>query len=506
VRTAAALAGVVLAGLLVRAIPVLLAGFPVNDGGLFVAVTRAIEDAGWGLPATIDWNGSQLPFAYPPLGFYFSGGIASLFGVELTDVFRWLPMVASALVVPAVFLLGRELLRSDLGGLVSALAYALAPASYVWLVQGGGVTRSPGMLLAVLTIWQVVRLVRDPGRRTAIVVGVLAGLTTLVHPGAAIFVTVSSVLVWIFEGRTVATLRYALASVALALIIVSPWLVITIARHGLGTVVGVPSNGPEPAAALLAVLAGRVTGTAWFDPLAVAGLVVAIVWLVRRQFLLPVWFGVATLVSYQYGMVPFGLLIGSAAVFLAGRVTPSAVGAARVAPMATLAVLAVALLFEAGASVLAVQNPGAPLHALSPERRDAMAWVEANLEPEAELAVVTNNVWSGDPDSEWFPMLASRRSVATVQGSEWLGEAAFDRQVRANQALQGCAEPASVSCVEDWLSEWGGDYVFLPKGPLNGPGGPGDCCLELRQLLVSADSFAPVYDGPGATILRWVTP
>ncbi len=207
--TAVWLAGVALAGLVVRAIPVALADFPVNDGGLFVAMTRAIEDAGWSLPLTISWNGSELPFAYPPLGFYLSGGISSLFGLELTDVFRWLPLVASALVVPAVFLLARELLRSDLGALVAALAYALAPASYVWLVQGGGVTRSPGMLLAVLTIWQVVRLVRVPGRRTAIVVGVLAGLTALVHPGAAIFAAVSSVLIWLFEGRTAASVRRA---------------------------------------------------------------------------------------------------------------------------------------------------------------------------------------------------------------------------------------------------------------------------------------------------------
>jgi hypothetical protein len=504
--TAVCVAAVALAGLVVRAIPVALADFPVNDGGLFVAMTRGIEDAGWGLPVSISWNGSELPFAYPPLGFYLSGGISSMFGVDLTDVFRWLPLVASALVVPAVFLLGRELLRSDLGALVAALAYALAPASYVWLVQGGGVTRSPGMLLAVLTIWQVVRLVRDPGRRTAIVVGVLAGLTALVHPGAAIFAAVSAVLIWIFEGRTAGALRAGGVSVVIALLIAAPWLAITISRHGLDALLGVPSNGPEPVAALLAILAGRVTGTASFDPLAIAGLVVAIVWLVRRQFLLPIWFGVATLLSYQYGMVPFGMLIGSAAVLLASRMTPSTAGAARAAPLVSLGILGAALVFEAGASVLAVQNPGAPLHALGPERREAMAWVDANLEPEAELAVITNSVWSGDPDSEWFYLLAARRSVATVQGSEWLGEAAFEDQVQANRALQGCNDLASVSCVEDWLAEWGGDYVYLPKGPIHGPGGPQDCCADLRQLLSGADGFTPVYDGPGATILAWSAP
>ena len=365
VTTAVWLVGVALAGLVVRAIPVALADFPVNDGGLFVAMTRAIEAAGWRLPITISWNGSELPFAYPPLGFYLSGGLSSVFGLELTDVFRWLPLgrqrAGRARRVPARPRAPALRRRR----LVAALAYALAPVSYVWLVQGGGVTRAPGMLLAVLTIWQVVRLIRVSGRRTAVVVGVLAGLTALVHPGAAIFAAVSSVLLWLFEGRTVASVRVALVSVAIALLIAAPWLVITVSRHGLGTILAVPSNGPEPAAAILAVLAGRVTGTAWFDPLAIAGLVVAIVWLVRRQFLLPIWFGVATLLSYPVrdGSLRSADRFGGSVP--RARLTPTAVGAARMAPLVSLVVLAVALVFEAGASVLAVQNPGAPLHALS---------------------------------------------------------------------------------------------------------------------------------------------
>ena len=52
------LAVVTLAGLVVRLIPVALADFPVNDGGLFVAMTRGIRDAGWGLPDTVVWNGT----------------------------------------------------------------------------------------------------------------------------------------------------------------------------------------------------------------------------------------------------------------------------------------------------------------------------------------------------------------------------------------------------------------------------------------------------------------
>ena len=48
--------------------------------------------------------------------------------------------------------------------------------------------------------------------------------------------------------------------------------------------------------------------------------------------------------------------------------------------------------------------------------------------------------------------------------------------------------------------------VYLPKGPLRGPGGPDDCCAELRAELAAADGFEPIYDGPGATILAWTAP
>jgi hypothetical protein len=171
-------------------------------------------------------------------------------------------------------------------------------------------------------------------------------------------------------------------------------------------------------------------------------------------------------------------------------------------PTVGIVLIAGALVVELAASSLTVLNPAAPLHALSSERRSAMGWVASNLEPTARLAVITDSVWSGDQDAEWFPLLTQRRSVATVQGSEWLGQAAFEHQLDAHRALQGCVRPASVSCVHDWLAEWPADYLFLPTGQLHGPSSPGDCCADLRAGLRVDPAFTPVYDGPGATIFR----
>lgn len=497
---------VTLVGLVLRAIPVALTDFPVNDGGLFLAMTRAIRDAGWALPATVAWNGTDLPFAYPPLAFYVAGALEAVFGVDLFSVFRWLPLLASTLIVPAVFLLGRAVLRSDLGGLVAALAYALAPASYVWMIQGGGVTRSPGLLLAVLAVWQTVYLVRLPTRRGAVVVGLLAGVTALVHPGAALFAAISGVLLLAFEGRTRQSLAHAAAALGIAVLVVLPWAAIVIARHGLAALTGVPSNGPDPLDALLAVFAGRVTGIPFTSPLAILGAAMAVLSLIRRHWLLPVWFAASLVLSYQYAMIPFGMLIGVLAVDLvavrATRGAPAtAESAGRWIPLVGAVVLAGSFLIEGLASAATVLNPSAPVHALGDERRQALAWVSANLDPVATFAVITDSEWSGDPDSEWFPLLAGRRSVATVQGSEWLGQDAFEAHVTAYRGLQACVRPASVQCVQDWLAEWPVDYLYLPVGRLHGPNSPADCCAELRGVLLADPAFIVIHDGTDATIL-----
>jgi hypothetical protein len=490
-------------GLAVRAIPIVLTDFPVNDGGLFVAMTRAIQDAGWTLPATVAWNGADLPFTYPPLAFYVAGLLESI-GLDLFAVFRWAPLVFAALVVPAVYLLARELLRSDIGALVAALAYALTPVAYVWLIGGGGVTRAPGMLLAVLALWQLVRLVRSPSRGRAVTVGVLFGLTALVHPGAAVFVATGSLLVWLVEGRTRLSLAAIAAAVGIGLVVATPWLFPVINQQGLASLFEVPSNGPSPIDALVAVAAGRVTGVPFLDPLSVLGFALAILSLVRRRWLLPAWFAVSLLLSYQYAMVPFALLIGTAAVDLAALWSsrdPTASGPARWVPLAGVAVLAAALVVEGVASALTVLNPEAPVHALDADRREAMAWVDTNLEPDATVALITNSVWSGDPDSEWFPLLADRVSVATVQGSEWLGREAFPAQQQVHDSLQRCVSVATVACVADWLAEHPAGYLYLPFGQIRGPSSPSDCCAELRAELLADDRFEPVLEGPGATVL-----
>ena len=57
-------------GTAIRAYYVLRESFPVNDGGMFYAMARDIQSAGYLLPRYTDYNGGEIPFVYPPLTLY----------------------------------------------------------------------------------------------------------------------------------------------------------------------------------------------------------------------------------------------------------------------------------------------------------------------------------------------------------------------------------------------------------------------------------------------------
>ena len=61
----------ILIGAFLRFNPTLLAGFAVNDGGMFAVMVDDLRANHFLIPAFTTCNFSNIPFAYPPLGFYF---------------------------------------------------------------------------------------------------------------------------------------------------------------------------------------------------------------------------------------------------------------------------------------------------------------------------------------------------------------------------------------------------------------------------------------------------
>ena len=132
-----------------------------------------------------------------------------------------------------------------------------------------------------------------------------------------------------------------------------------------------------------------------------------------------------------------------------------------------------------------------------------MQWARQNTPTDARFVIVTELPWERDYVSEWFPVIAERHSLATVQGTEWDGLDAFLRRLAEHRQLQRCADLTD-ACIRDWFSRWDESpaYVFITAGETAGPSSASDCCAALRQTLRDAFDYRVVYEGTGATIFQ----
>ena len=487
-----------------RAVYVLTPGFPLNDGGLFYVFARDIQAAGYALPEFSTYNDGTIPFAYPPLAFYLAALLDDLTPLSLLDVIWLAPMVESIALVGAFYLLARQLLRDRWTALLATTVFALLPRSFIWLIMGGGLTRALALTCTVLAIQQA-RQASVSGRwQPAARATVLLAATFLTTLETATWAAASVPLFVLFpwERRRVFMLgAMGLGTAALVL----PWMLLVVSSHGLdpflaareygGSAIG---DGPI-LAAVGTLLNPTLTGEPYFPLIAALGILGAVYSVVRGNWLLPTWWAMTVVMGTRafptLAAIPTAMM---AAIAVRHVMAPALIHAGGVVAttrrrQAALAVVGgAALVFLVVASLEDQTGDQRYLRALTPAEVEAMAWIAAETPEEARFLVVSRNGWYADRDGEWFPALAQRDNVATVQGYEWVaGE--FDRRANLQVMAQSCL-PAPGSCYGDLSLLESFDYVYIPE----------TCCQNLRALLEQEWRYARIFDN-GAVVLQVVT-
>ena len=510
----------VIVGILVRVAPVATHPFPLNDGGMFYVMVRDLQQAGFALPYASTYNDLHIPFAYPPLGFYIVGLAASVTHIPLTELFRWEPLLFSLLTLPVFWLIADALLPTRFHALVATFAFALLPRAYEWSIAGGGVTRSPGFLFGMLAFYFALRMFRSGKPRHVLATAVTSGLTLLTHPEAALATAVGIAVLFLLLCRSRKSLYQAVLAGLGALLVASPWLAVVLLRFGPRVLLSAGGTGPNAVAGTFSLLLFDFTGEPFWHILAGLGLLGLVYQLSKHNHLLPAWLVVAFIVDSRgastYTAVPLALLIavGLVDVVLAAvsrgphewahrDLWPKSVLSQRFAAGLLAATFALTLT----SSLLLQADTGGPVHALSPANVAAMQWVNTHVPAGSPFVVVSGANWWNDATSEWFPAIAGHPSVATQQGYEWIGLAAWQRQSDSAAALQECAR-SGLTCIEAWSHTYGEPlaYLYLPKGHLLGPLSPSDCCTALRQELAQDPAYRIIYDGAGATVFQRVDP
>jgi hypothetical protein len=220
--------------------------------------------------------------------------------------------------------------------------------------------------------------------------------------------------------------------------------------------------------------------------------------------LLPVWWATILLLDTRagstYAAAPVAMLAGISSVHIiwplvAGRERDARQIAPRGPVLAVLGLIALVSIISATSGRYNVRNETGVLTTLSHHDRAAMQWMATHTDTSVRVLVLTNSPWQIDKVSEWFPVLAGRTSVATVQGSEWLPHHAFDTLIARQHQVASCAN-SGTACL-DSLRETPGlqfTHIYVP----NGAGV--ECCRPLLAALRGDPRFEMIHDDEGATV------
>ncbi len=445
-------------GAAVRLAPVLLADFPLNDGGMFFAMIRDLQQAGYRLPQFTSYNNLVVAMYRLASAFHSTRGAVA----------------------------------------ASLLTFALVPESFVWPIMGGGLTRSMGMFFALCAMREAYLLCsRDEPKRAPWLI-LWCSLTLLSHLewGWFLALTVAALGVSYARSRRVIAVSPLIAGATLVLS--EPWWLSVLLAHGWAPFGAALLTGygatAEAAAGVISVP----------QLLGIAGILVLIGLRRRRPFFLG-WVGIILMFNlrslFRFSSIPIALANGDffdrqEADPMSTDTSPRAAQLLHKGLRAAFSVTVVLLLWIEVVAPLAITNGLGHLAALSPDERGAMEWVAQHTPDASRFLVVTGDGWAIDRSSEWFPVLSGRTSVATVQGTEWLRGSAFTMGDKAQEELNRCVHEDG-ACLTDWSTAFGVqfDYVYIPTRPA-------PKCCELRDALRGDSSFTAIYETPAATIFQ----
>jgi hypothetical protein len=520
----AGLAVALLVGVYLRFWLVASADFPVNDGGLFYVMTEELRHAHYAIPAYTSYNAAGIPFAYPPLGFYVAGFIADVTGSSLFSVMRLLPAVISTLTIIAFFALSSALLGSRIEGVIATFAFAVLPRTFLWFVMGGGLTRAPGLLFAVLMFHQAY-LMYTRQRPSFIVTTTLCGaLVVLSHGENAWFSVYTTALLLLFYGRNRRGVMHSVVVVLGVIVLTAPWWATVLHWHGPRVFLAGGEGGGYDNFSWFPLRTFLVSDEPYLPVIAALGLMGVFVCVAQRTLFLPTWILAIMLLNPRNPVTPAAVPLAMlAAIAVARLIVPrllelgrfashpstgawgtstSAVDrwrtrARKLAPFAAVGLMTVAL---SGYTALGARSflKWSEIDVLSPAERSAMQWARANSPDTSRFLVLAfTRPWFGlDATAEWFPALAQRPSVGTVQGYEWLPGRQFIKRAKRDAVLQKC-KTRDVSCFENWATQSGTTvtHIYLRAER---------CCEVLRASLRTSPRYVRIYSGPGADIFRRV--
>ncbi|CAG0967964.1 hypothetical protein ANAEL_01015 [Anaerolineales bacterium] len=447
-----------------RLMPAWLAGFPVNDGGMFYTMILDLQTNHYAPPLFTTYNNASIPFAYPPLGFYIGAGISDLFNIAPLAIIRWLPGIINTLCIPAFYLLAKEILNNKFHSSIAALIFAMTPRLTSWLSMGGGLTRSLGTLFLIFTILFSYKLLAKNEKRAIWGTIFFGSMTVLSHTESTVFAIGLPIYIWLVKSRSFKGILHGGLVAFGVLLLAGPWYGLIIYRHGFETLLSALQTGGQNVWSIIKLInIDLLTEEPYLDLLGVFGVLGIIALVVKKQYFLPGMFVAIYFLQPRsaatIGNIPASMAAG---MFVTGVLLPAIRQLNEAAPRRGIRVL-LAILIPYFFFNSTYQGYMLSKHHVTQEEQVAMQWVKDHTPNDSHFLVLT-----GEPDgmcdssTEWFPALTKRTSLSTVQGREWLLGNKFLEFYWHKADIQGCIDEG-MECLEQKSSYFGTgfDYIYV---------------------------------------------
>ncbi len=486
-----------------RIFPAFLAGFPVNDGGMFHVMIKDLLANHYVPPFYTTYNNLNIPFAYPPLAFYISAGISSLFNIPPIEIVRWLPGIVNTLCIVAFYFLAKEFLGNKLTSAAATFVYAMIPHMSEWLSMGGGLTRSFGMLFMMLTILYAHRLFTNNSRQNLGGTIFFGSLTVLSHPESIIYAIGICIYIWLIRSRTLKGFLQGVLVAVGVLLLTAPWYGLIIKRYGIETLVTAAQTGSHSLWSPLILLnMDGITAEPYLDLLGTVCILGIVTLVIRKQYIIPSMLILIYLIeprsAHIIGIIPLAMAGGF---FIAEIILPAISktkndsentiekNSIRNAIIMFAIIAPYILINSAYQGFLISQNH------INETEKNSMQWVKENTPEKSQFLVLT-----GDADamcdlvSEWFPALAQRTSVTTLQGREWLLGSKFDEFTNKRTNIQQCINE-DLSCIDQQIKYFTTDldYIYVSNKPTTSKCIPVDALSRKTRDVVTSLKTSSKY-------------
>ncbi|MBI3151673.1 MAG: hypothetical protein HYZ21_06045 [Chloroflexi bacterium] len=518
-------------GAILRFYPVLSNGFPLNDGGMFYTMVHDLMSNGYALPQFTTYNHAEIPFAYPPFGFYGTALLSALLpGSDLT-IFLYLPAFVNTISILVFYLFAKETLNSRTTASLATVVYALAPRSFLWQVMGGGVTRSFGMLFLLLMLWQAKKLFRAShltqqgktsredlshlterpkpfGATHPLVLTVLFGAgTVLSHPQTALHAALGGALIFLFYGLNKRGFISAFFVGLGVVLLTSPWWGLVFSRHGLQTFISAGQTSQRTLRSYLSIIQFDGLGDYLYLPATLLAFIGIYIFFKQRNYFLVSWAVLAYLIDPRGGsgiaLLSMSMLAAVGILKLSAWISRSEGEQAEVLLMrrgSQALVFGAMFWFVLVAAVTDFQLINT---SLKEGELKMVEWVNSDAGEGKTFLLATGREFSmSDPLQEWFPALTGQYSATTLQGLEWTLAEGFFPWYEQLAEFQHCA---NVNCVSEWTNRNGVDYDYLVV-MIPDEDDRNELSLSLRSLAGSACSsgeYLLVYESGRALVFEY---